>query len=220
VPAVQVVVSHRPHIPSVSFFKGVVDLKTSFAAWRSRLRFPAAVVFATIALAGLYAGYLQLSGNFHTVIAGEFYRSAQPSSEQLADYVKAHGIKTVINLRGQNDNASWYVQEREEAARLGVQHIDFRMSASKILSPAQADELVAIMRSAPKPILVHCLSGADRTGLVSVIYSQKVAGIDEEVAERQLSFYYGHLGIPYLSSAYAMDRSWQGLETHFGLREG
>jgi protein tyrosine/serine phosphatase len=35
--------------------------------------------------AGLYLGYLHATGNFHEVIAGELYRSAQPSPEQLSD---------------------------------------------------------------------------------------------------------------------------------------
>lgn len=47
------------------------------------------------------------------------------------------------------------------------------------------------MRDAPKPILVHCLSGADRTGLASVMYSQQIANMKEDVAGRQLSFAFG-----------------------------
>jgi protein tyrosine/serine phosphatase len=87
-----------------------------------------------------------------------------------------------------------------------------------VLTPERADELVAIMKAAPKPILIHCQSGADRTGLVSVIYSQQIARVDEDVAERQLSVRYGHVAIPYISSVYAMDVSWDRLETHYGLK--
>lgn len=100
-----------------------------------------------------------------------------------------------------------------------MKHVDFGMSASKILSAERADELLAIMRDAPKPILVHCLSGADRTGLASVMYSQQIANMKEDVAERQLSFAFGHVGIPVLSSAYAMDKTWKNLEKHFGVGE-
>ncbi|MBZ5763400.1 dual specificity protein phosphatase family protein [Rhizobium sp. VS19-DR104.2] len=174
---------------------------------------------AVAASLGGYAWALQLTGNFHTVIPGELYRSAQPSPQQLADYVQKNGIKTVINLRGEDEAAKWYGSELAEANRLGVQHIDFRMSSSHELSPDQADRLFAIMRSAPKPILVHCNSGADRTGLVSVIYSQQIAGVDEETAERQLSFYYGHVGLQAVSPTYAMDSSWTKLEKHFGVKE-
>ncbi|WP_081619923.1 tyrosine-protein phosphatase [Rhizobium sp. 2MFCol3.1] len=174
------------------------------------------MLLAGLTLGG-YAGYLQLTGNFHTVVAGQFYRSAQPSPAQLERYIRDHGIKTVINLRGNAGYAKWWAEEVAVSERLGVKHVDFGMSASKILSTEKADQLVAIMRDAPKPILVHCLSGSDRTGLASVLYSAQVANIKEDVAERQLSFVFGHVGIPKLSAAYAMDETWSNLEKHYGL---
>jgi hypothetical protein len=36
--------------------------------------------------------------------------------------------------------------------------------------------------------------------------------MDEDTAEHQLSIRFGHLGIPYLSAAYAMDKSWEKIE--------
>jgi len=190
-------------------------MKTSIISRRPVSSGVAAAILLPLCSILIFLLCLQLTGNFHTVIAGELYRSAQPTAAQLESYIHEHGIKTVINLRGRNDR-DWYTQETAVANRLGVQHIDFRMSASKILSPDRADELLAIMKSAPKPILLHCQSGADRTGLASVIYS-RIAGIAESVAERQLSIYYGHVSIPYLSAAYAMDESWERLEQHFGM---
>jgi protein tyrosine phosphatase (PTP) superfamily phosphohydrolase (DUF442 family) len=177
----------------------------------------AGVLFCGLLFGG-FIGYLQLSGNFHTVIDGELYRSAQLSPAQLELYVRANGIKTVINLRGESPNAKWYNGEIAAAQQLGIEHIDFKMSSGTVLSPERADQLVAIMKAAPKPILIHCQSGADRTGLVSVIYSQQIAGVSEDVAERQLSVRYGHVAIPHISSVYAMDVSWDRLETHFGLK--
>jgi hypothetical protein len=41
--------------------------------------------------------------------------------------------------------------------------------------------------------------------------------VDEETAEEQLSLRFGHIAIPYLSSAYAMDENWENLEKTFGL---
>lgn len=175
-----------------------------------------ACLAAALGLGG-YLGYLQLSGNFHTVIAGELYRSAQPSADEIESYAKQYGIRTIVNLRGSSDSASWYDDEVATAKRLGITHLDFRMSASRQLTPEQADELVAMLKDAPKPILIHCRSGADRTGLVSVLYSQQIAGLPEAVAEQQLSIYFGHVSLPIVSAAYAMDRSWEKLERHYGL---
>jgi len=167
-------------------------------------------------LFGGYLGGLQLTGNFHEVLPGVLYRSAQPSAVDIASYTGKYGIRTIVNLRGENDR-DWYRQEIAATKQAKIEHLDFRMSASQELSVEQAAELVRLLRDAPKPILIHCQSGADRTGLASLLYLQQIAGKDEKTAEAQLSVRYGHIGIPYLSSAYAMDRTWEKLEKVFGL---
>jgi protein tyrosine/serine phosphatase len=185
--------------------------------WKWLRNGAAAIGIAALGLGG-YLGYLQLSGNFHTVIAGELYRSAQPTAAQIEDYAQKYGIRTIVNLRGAS-NAAWYADETATAERLGIKHIDFSMRASKGITAEQADQLVALLKDAPKPILIHCQAGADRSGLVSVIYSQRIAGMPEEKAEKQLSIYFGHVGLPIVSKTYAMDRSWEMLERHYGLTQ-
>lgn len=172
-------------------------------------------LIATALSVGGYLSFLQLSGNFHTVIPGEFYRSAQPSASQLENYVDRYGIKTVINLRGPDDKAAWYSEEIAAAKHLGIKHVDFKMSSSAMVTHDLAEQLVEVMKSAPKPILIHCKAGADRSGIVSAIYSHEIAGVDQDKAERQLSIFFGHVGIPYLSPTFAMDESWEKLERHF-----
>ncbi|MBB3397382.1 MULTISPECIES: tyrosine-protein phosphatase [unclassified Rhizobium] len=173
----------------------------------------ACLAFAGIATA-LYPAYLQLAGNFHTVIKGELYRSAQPSPRLLETYVRENGIKSIINLRASGDKGTWYSAEVATSQQLGVTHVDFPMSASKVMSSERADELVKLMASLPKPILIHCQAGADRSGLAAALYSNRIAGRDEETSEGQLSFYFGHVSIPGLSAAYAMDESWENFEQH------
>lgn len=160
---------------------------------------------------GVYLGGLQLTGNFHEVLPGQLYRSAQPTPAALAEYNGRYGIRTVINLRGSSD-AEWYRDEVATSRKLGLTHIDFRMSANKPLSVKRTHELAAILRDAPKPVLIHCQSGSDRTGLASVIYLQQVAGVAQETAEKQLSILFGHIGIRYLSGTIAMEDSWERFE--------
>ena len=62
-------------------------------------------------LFGAYDGLLIFSGNFHEVVPGQFYRSAQLSGERLGAEIDRYGIKTVINLRGENPDKGWYVDE-------------------------------------------------------------------------------------------------------------
>lgn len=176
----------------------------------------AATIVIVAAATMLYLAALQWTGNFHTVVAGEVYRSAQPSSRAIDAYAKAYGIRTILNLRGES-NARWYRDEAAAAGRDGIRLINFPMSSSSVISLKETQALMAILRDAPKPLLIHCKAGADRTGLVSTLYLQQIAGVDEETAEWQLSAIYGHVALPYLSSTFAMDEAWEALEKSFGL---
>ncbi|MCJ8025996.1 dual specificity protein phosphatase family protein [Shinella yambaruensis] len=161
---------------------------------------------------GIYLVAIQLTGNFAAVVPGEVYRSNQPTPGEIATYAARYRIRTIVNLRGRNERAAWYRNEVAAARSLGLTLIDFPMQADQRLDPKAADELAALLRDAPRPILIHCRSGADRTGLASVIYLARIARVDEETAERQLSIRYGHIGVPFLSPTYAMDESWEELE--------
>ena len=172
---------------------------------------------ALVAAMVIYLVGLQWTGNFHTLVAGEVYRSAQPTPEAIAAYSKAYGIRTILNLRGERPDERWYREEVAAAERNGIRLINFPMSASAEIDRKETDVLMAILRDAPKPLLIHCKAGADRTGLVSTIYLQQIAGVDEETAEWQLSPLYGHVAIPYLSGTFAMDETWEALEKSFGL---
>lgn len=167
-------------------------------------------------LLGVYLGARQLVGNFYEVIPGTLYRSAQVSPASLSHYKKYFGIRTVINLRGANPGADWYDAELKASDELGLTHIDFAMKASRPLPRSRAAELIALMRTAPKPILVHCQAGADRTGLAAALYMAAIGGSDASIPRRQLSLRFGHIGIPFLSAAYPMDESWETLAPWLG----
>jgi uncharacterized protein (TIGR01244 family) len=165
-------------------------------------------------LVGLFAAYVALmiaQGNFHEVIPAEFYRAAQPTAADLERYHARYGIASIINLRGANTNAPWYNEEIAAAKKLGITHFDFPMKAARELTEAQAKTLIELMKNAPKPLLIHCKSGADRTGLAAALYLAAIAKSGEEVAERQLWMHYGHMPF-YLNDAAAMDRTFERLE--------
>lgn len=174
---------------------------------------------AALLACGLWLVYLRASGNFHSVIDGEVYRSAQPDGAELSDWVRRHGIASVVNLRGASPGAAWYEEELAAARDLGLAHYDFPMSAARVIGEADADSLLSLLRDAPKPLLIHCKSGADRTGLVSALYLAAIAGRGEEEAEWQLSLLYGHIGLWRLSHAWPMNVSWEDLEPWLGFAE-
>jgi protein tyrosine/serine phosphatase len=157
---------------------------------------------------GLYLAGLQLTGNIHMVEPGALYRSAQLGESALADVIDDYHIRSVINLRGADLQAPWYRGELAVSRAHGVAHFDFPLSANSVVDPATMARISALLRSAPKPVLIHCQSGADRTGLVAALYEYVIAARPPAEAAAQLSLRFGH--VPYLwSRTGAMDRSFE-----------
>lgn len=180
-----------------------------------------ALAFALVLL-GLtgFLSYLQASGNFHEVVAGEVYRANQVTPEALDSYTKDHGIRSVLNLRGAEPGAPWYDAEIAASTALGLAHADFAMSGTVRFSEADARQLIALMRDMPKPLLVHCKRGADRTGLAMALYLGAIQKTGAAEAGAQLSLWFGHFSVPYLSETYPMDESWNDLIGALGILEG
>jgi protein tyrosine phosphatase (PTP) superfamily phosphohydrolase (DUF442 family) len=182
--------------------------------WKSVRRAAASlgVIACVVAGAiGIYCGVLQLIGNVHVVVEKQFYRSAQLDKTNLARVVQEYKIKSILNLLGTSQDKSWYVDEIAISEAFGVEHHDYGISASEFVDSTRIDEILKILRNAPKPILVHCKNGADRTGLVAAIYLAEIHGAAFDEASGQLSLYYGHF--PWLTSeSGAMDESFRSYE--------
>lgn len=159
----------------------------------------------TLGGAGGFYVYVESDGNFHVVDRGTLYRSRQLSGIELAQAIGAYGIRSILNLRGANPGRDWYDDEMAVSAAKNVIHHDYGISARRPVTPAQLEEILRIIRDAPKPMLIHCMGGADRTGLVSAIYLFSHGARPDE-AKRELSLRFGHF--PYLGSkTRAMDDS-------------
>ena len=163
-------------------------------------------VCVTAGSGGAYWGVVQYHGNFHAVKEGQFYRSAQLAKDELGRAIREHGIRSILNLRGGHPGQAWYDDEVTVSQALGVAHYDYGLSAHRVVTANQIDEILEIIRNAPKPLLVHCKSGADRAGLISALYRFEDEGASPAQADDQLSLAYGHF--PYLwSRSKAMDDS-------------
>jgi protein tyrosine/serine phosphatase len=169
-----------------------------------------------LALMAVYVGVMFATGNFRTVIQGQLYRSGQPTAEQIARWHERHGIKTIINLRGSHPDKEWYQAEREIAHRVGIDLIDYKLSAKREVTPSQLEELLAILKRARPPVLIHCRDGADRTGFISALYIAGVAGGSQLRAESQLTPLYGHIPLWFIPYS-AMDRSFEKAEPRLGF---
>jgi protein tyrosine/serine phosphatase len=151
----------------------------------------AALAGTTVVAAAAVWWAIQGDGNVHVLAPGVAIRSAQPSAARLDDIVRTYGVRSVVNLRGPNAGKAWYDEELAASSRLGLAHIDIALSARQELSPAQLDAVLARVAQAPKPVLIHCNGGSDRTGLVSAAWVWSHGGTADD-AGRQLALRYGH----------------------------
>ena len=126
-------------------------------------------IILIIIFAVLFTTRMLTKNNFHEVIPGEIYRSAQLSAGKLENVVEEHGIQTVISLRRPREKESWYINEKEAAAGLGIGHHDIAMDLTFSPRIDHLLELRDLLENSPKPLLVHCRAGADRTGLASIM---------------------------------------------------
>lgn len=150
------------------------------------------IITALIVLAALYGGFYYW-GNFHALVPGVAYRSAQLEPSRLAMVIKDYNIKSVLNLRGKSDSSNWYMDEVRVTEELGVRHESWKISALRHVSPKELSEILAVLDQLPKPVLIHCQGGADRTGLISAAWMFSRQHQSAEQAKQQLSFIYGHL---------------------------
>lgn len=133
--------------------------------------------------------------NYHTVLQGELYRSGQMGVKRLLAHAARDPLATVINLRPETDQA-WHTAERAACTSAGIAYIDFPLAGDRAPTPEAMSALVEIMRTAPRPLLIHCEHGADRTGLAVALYLRSLSGRPVSEARRALSIRYGHT--PYL----------------------
>jgi protein tyrosine/serine phosphatase len=176
---------------------------------RFRRNFLRAGLFGLAILAtpvGAYAGYLVYTGNLHAVANGVVYRSAELSKDEFATAIHDYKLRSILNLRGAHPGEAWYDDEIAASRAAGIDHYDYPMSAKRLVRQSQIEAVLKLVRNAPKPLLIHCRSGSDRSGLVAALFRFAVQHASAADADRQLSLLYGHF--PYLTSkTSAMDKS-------------
>ncbi len=110
-------------------------------------------------------------------VSDEIYRSEQPNKQEFAELSKL-GIKSSLNLR---------TTETDDELIGGVPIKPFLvpMDAGSFTDK----EIIAalkVIKSAPKPIIIHCRHGSDRTGVVVAMYRIVFQGWTREEALKEL----------------------------------
>ncbi len=123
----------------------------------------------------------------------QMYRSSQPSPKQLRILKKKYGIKTIINLRGEN-GLSAYRLEKKACLNLNLELVNFRAYSRNPPESEEIKTLIKLFNKIKYPALMHCKSGSDRTGVVATLY--RILYLKESVKDafkKELHWKYGHI---------------------------
>jgi len=96
-------------------------------------------------------------------VAEGLYRGGQPTREGF-EALRRMGIKTIVNLRAEHD-------EQALVKELGMNHVHIPLnSADRIPEEAIQTFLRVLADRGDQPVFVHCMRGADRTGVMVGLY--------------------------------------------------
>ena len=125
-------------------------------------------------------------------VSDELVRTNQPWPFQLKRW-GTRGIRTIINLRGGFDGSFYALEKRrlrEAGPEAGRLHRHLPRRAERREQVRGARELFETIEY---PALMHCKSGADRAGIMSVLYCHFRLGQPIRQAIGQLSPRYLHV---------------------------
>lgn len=96
-----------------------------------------------------------------------YYRGAQPERAGMTE-LKALGVKTVIDLRNDDDVDQ---EEPALASGAGINYIRIPMSTRETPTPEKVSEFLKLVNDpAHQPVYVHCVEGRHRTGVMTAVY--------------------------------------------------
>ena len=111
--------------------------------------------------------------NFGVVEPGRLYRSGQISARLIEPTLKRYGIESIVALADAGMKPADQAAEERAATGLGVERNVFPLSGDGTGRLEEyADAIAAIDRAVHqgKPVLVHCVAGAQRSGGVIAAY--------------------------------------------------
>ncbi len=112
------------------------------------------------------------------MVAPDFYRGGQPKDKDFV-YLQQRGIKTIINLRKEND-------EQPIVEKLGMKYVHLPLSAWRRVPDSAIETFMQILKDPTNyPIFIHCQRGADRTGVMVGFYRIAFQGWDAKRAYQE-----------------------------------
>lgn len=123
-------------------------------------------------------------------VTPDLARSAQPYLGFYAAFLRPHGFKSLINLRGENTGARWWHAEMRTAKKLAVAHFDVKLSSRNLPSRGNLTALLDAFAAAEAPVLIKCSGGQDRTSLAAAMFLLMRGGPGAlSIAEQQFALW-------------------------------
>ena len=111
--------------------------------------------------------YPQFPKNFHK-INEKIYRSGQPDEDEFLSLYTFNGIRSVLNLRENNSDKD-EINAINRNWNNAVTLYEIPLDTGKITED-DLYKILTVIRDAPKPLLIHCWHGSDRTGCAVAAY--------------------------------------------------
>ena len=131
-------------------------------------------------------------GNLGVVDPGKVIRSAQPTS-QLERLGQGFPDQVHPQLAGRKPGGLVVRRRGADGPASGLAYYDLPLSATRRPTRHELLQLIDVLERCPYPLLIHCKSGADRTGLASALYLMLQRGETPEQAEEAFSLEFGHV---------------------------
>lgn len=176
-------------------------------------------LIALILIIGLYfSGGLHFiyntcfNHNINIVVSEKLIRSAQMSREDLIQTIAKYKIKTVVDLRLDDDASDKTGMSEEEATKkAGANYLHAPLSSKTNDQKERVLKVLNYIKSAEPPILVHCSDGVHRAGFFAALWLMLRENASQEQVMDQLTFKYGFLPIErrlkeYLGNTRTLDR--------------
>ncbi len=192
-----------------------VTERTPATVRRSRLRTWSLILtwgaIGTLCVVMLASATVFVRCNFHVVRPGQLYRCAQLPDHAWPEVLDHYGIRSVINLRGEHPERHWYQAEKQAAQQRNVVHVDLSLNRHNLPDPAAVEQLLAWHASLPRPVLIHCESGADRTSTATVLWL--LLEEDASLTEAQQQMGWRYLQLPWRNGTRQLRRLLRDYET-------
>ncbi len=136
--------------------------------------------------------YQFIARNFGVVEAGEIYRSGRLTPRMFRKVVGENNIKTVLDLGAYVPGSPEDLREQQLAEEFGAERYRFYLDGDGTGNPNYYVQALRLMTDPDaQPILIHCAAGAQRTGVIVLLYRHIIQGQDLAQAYPE-SFQYKH----------------------------